>query len=135
MSIILDTSFLVALHNKNDQYHNSAQNIGQRLIVGEMGKCYTSEYIFSEVMTLLRARKFPENQIEKVGSALLHDPLITLLRMDFAQFQETWALFKKYEGLSFTDCSTIVVSNAFGIKAIASFDTDFDKGSGLKRVF
>jgi predicted nucleic acid-binding protein len=135
MSIILDTSFLVALHNKNDQYHEIAQRFSKRLIVGELGKCYTSDYIFSEVMTLLRARKFPENQIEKAGSALLNDPLITLLSMDSVQFQETWELFKKYTGLSFTDCSTIIISEGFGIKAVASFDSDFDKVSGLKRVF
>ncbi|MEK6867283.1 MAG: PIN domain-containing protein, partial [Nanoarchaeota archaeon] len=126
MSIFLDTSFLAALYNKSDQYHATAQKLGQCLITGEMGKCYTSEHIFSEVMTLLRARKFPENQIEKAGSALLNDPLITLLCMDFSQFQETWESFKKYKRLSFTDCSTVVLSDAFGIKSIASFDADFD---------
>ncbi len=131
-----------------------------------MGKCYTSEYIFSEVMTLFRAKKFPETEIEKVGNALLHDSFVivnepnfrtnkcsftiqlrrykcskinrlsyTLLHLDFEQFQETWEFFKKYNGFSFTDCSTVVISQAFGIKAVASFDSDFDKGIGVKRIF
>lgn len=73
--------------------------------------------------------------VEKVGSALLGDPIIIIVDMDAMQFQETWNLFKKYTRLSFTDCSSIILAKAFGIKKIATFDAGFDAVQDLKRIY
>ena len=134
MSLILDTSFLIALNNAKDENHKSAQSLKIKLKEKEFGQCYISDYIFDEFVTFLRAKSFPENSIKELGDALLADQSIKLLKIDVDIFLKSWEFFKRSNELSFTDCSTITLAKDFGIRNVASFDSGFDRFPHIKRI-
>ncbi len=134
MGVFLDTSFLVALVNADDENHGLAQSIKARIAAKELGQPYISDYIFDELVTFLKARHVEAGKIEEFGDSLLNDGGIDLLRVGSAVFLQSWGMFKKSTGLSFTDCTSIVLAKEFGIKSIASYDSDFDKLPSLNRI-
>ena len=134
MSLILDTSFLLALNDAGDFSHNNANSLKIRVKDKEFGQCYISDYIFDELMTLMRAKSISLNKIKDIGDSLLSDKTIELLKVDKEMFLQSWDLFKKSNELSFTDCSTITLSKEFGIRTVASFDSGFDRFPHIKRI-
>jgi len=134
MGVFLDTSFLVALVNVDDENHRRAQSVKARLTSKDLGQPYISDYIFDELMTFLMTRHVKPEKIEEFGNSLLEDESVKLLKVDSAIFFESWDLFNKSTGLSFTDCSSIVLAKEFGVKSIASYDSGFDKLPLLKRI-
>ena len=134
MSLILDTSFLIALNSAKDINHNDSQALKSRLEDKEFGQVYISDYIFDEFVTFLMAKSFPVAYIKKMGDSLLGEGSIKLLKIDVNIFMQSWELFKKSNKLSFTDCTTIVLAKEFGIKNVASFDSDFDKIPHIKKL-
>ena len=134
MGVFLDTSFLVALVNADDANHKSAQSVKARIENKELGQPYFSDYIFDELVTFLLARHVRPEKIEEFGNILLEGESIKMLRVDTAVFMQSWVLFKRSEGLSFTDCTSVVLARESGIKSIASYDSDFDKLPSLKRL-
>ena len=133
MSLILDTSFIIALNDAGDFNHKHAQSLRARIEDKEFGRCYFSDYIFDELMTLMMARSIHNKKIMDIGDALLGDETIELLKVDKEVFMQSWGLFKISSNLSFTDCTTIILANAFNVKNIASFDSDFDRFN-MKRM-
>ncbi len=134
MSIILDTSFLIALNDSGDFSHKRAQSLKTRIRQDEFGKCYISDYIFDELMTFFRAKSINLEKIKLIGDALLSDGSIELLKVDSDVFLQSWELFKKTGNLSFTDCATVALVKGFGIRNIASYDSGFDRIAGIKRI-
>ena len=98
MSIFLDTSFLIALTNAKDENHSKAQLLHTKIKEKEFGPCFSSDYIFDEFVTFLRAKRFPEEIIKERGDALLTDPTIQLLSLSSDAFSSAWDFFKKSNG-------------------------------------
>ena len=134
MGILLDTSFLVALSNAKDENGDAAQALKGRIAKKELGQSYLSDYIFDEFVTFLKARHVPRQKVREMGDALLSDSSIQLLKVDSNAFLQSWELFKKFDALSFTDCTTVILASQFGIKSVASFDADFDGIDFIKRI-
>lgn len=134
MGILLDTSFLVALTNVKDENRDAAQALKGRIAKKELGQSYLSDYIFDEFVTFLKARHVPQHKVREIGDALLSDGSIQLLKVDSNAFLQSWEMFKKFDVLSFTDCTTVILASQFGIKSVASFDADFDGVNTIKRI-
>jgi len=134
VSLILDTSFLIALNDAGDFNHNNANSLKTSIKDKEFGQCYISDYIFDELMTLMRAKSINHSKIKDIGDSLLADKTIELLKVDEEMFLQSWDLFKKSSNISFTDCTTVILSEEFGIKNIASFDSGFGRFKYMKRV-
>jgi len=134
VSVLLDTSYLLALHAKRDVNHITAEALKGQLKNKEFGQLYISDYIFDEFVTHLRARSYPKADIQEIGSTFLEGGTFQMLQVNSSIFSKAWELFKKYEVLSFTDCTTAILAEEFGIRHIASFDAGFDRVSHLKRL-
>jgi predicted nucleic acid-binding protein len=134
VSLILDTSFIIALNDAGDFNYKNASSLKIRIKDKEFGQCYISDYIFDELITLMRAKAINPNKIKDIGDSLLADETIELLKVDTEIFLQSWGLFKKSSNLSFTDCTTTVLAKEFGIKNVASFDSGFDKIPYIKRI-
>jgi len=134
MSVILDTSFLIAANDSKDSNYGKASILKAKLRDKEIGQCCISDYIFDEFVTFLKAKSFPLSAIKEFGDALLSGEDIKILRTNESVFLQSWDLFKKSDKLSFTDCTTIILAKEFGIKNIATFDSDFDRAGNLRRV-
>ncbi|MBI4177498.1 MAG: type II toxin-antitoxin system VapC family toxin [Candidatus Aenigmarchaeota archaeon] len=125
--ILLDTSFVVAYYNTEDNNHNKAAVIMKGLIAGEYGDIFITDYIFDEIATIAFVRLKNLNKTIEIGEAVNNLAKIDYIGKDI--FEDTWNLFKgqKATRFSFTDCSTLSMMKKRGIKNIATFDEDFEK--------
>jgi len=133
MSIFIDTGIFSGAYNIRDRYHTRAKEILRKILEGHFGHAYTSDYIFDETLTLAFLKTKNYDATIRLGHGILESN-ISLLYVDDDDFIDAWNLFKRLKkGLSFTDCTSLVLIRRYRISRIASFDTDFD---GLvERVF
>ncbi len=125
--IFLDTSYLVALEVDADSNHENATRIRNRVIEGEFGNSFISDYIFDETMTVTFGKIKNLEKTASAGMDLRNSSI--LVKLEDNDFEETWRLFKNQERtkLSFTDCSNLVIMKRMGIRDIATFDGGFEK--------
>ncbi len=132
--IFLDSSFLIAYEVVTDKHHERALNIMKDIALKKYGMVFTSNFIFDETTTIVFARtKNLENAVG-AGESILES--FNLVEITSAVFKEAWDFFKNQTntGLSFTDCSNVVVMQSNNIKQIATFDEDFKKIEGVRVV-
>lgn len=123
MSVFLDTGFFIAIHNKDDGYHERAMKFAEPIKNKELGELFTSEYVINEAITLSLS-KFGHKRAVELGEAILNSE-VAILEVSKNVFDNAWALFKQRNNLSFTDCTTAKLMNQKGIKNIATFDSGF----------
>lgn len=123
--IFLDSSAIIAYKNADDINHKKAVNIFQKLNAGEYGIGVISEFVFSEVITVLALRKSLESARE-VGNVLLEAKEIEIMKASEV-FERTWKIFSNHEntGFSFVDASNLACMEMRKIRKIATFDKDF----------
>lgn len=131
--ILIDTSVLVAYHNKKDVHHKRATEIIKKAVDGMYGEVYITDYIFDECATVLFARLGDLAETVKAGTEIKEVERIVI---EYEIFEEAWHLFQhqKQTKFSFTDCSTLAIINAYGITHLATFDTDFKETEGITCV-
>jgi predicted nucleic acid-binding protein len=104
------------------------------LAAGEWGQALLPEYVFLEVVTVLRARLDAESAT-KVGTTLLEAADIDLVPCSDV-FADAWKIFRN-EGdreLSFADAAIVAIARREKAKFIATFDQDFRGLSGVSLV-
>jgi predicted nucleic acid-binding protein len=129
--IVLDSSFIIAYHNTRDVHHPAAARAMVQLVAGEWGEALLLEYVFLEVVTVLRARRNLEVASE-VGSSLLRAREITFVPSSDL-FEEAFELFRRQgqRELSLVDSAIVVVARRDRSGLVATFDDDF---RGLRGV-
>jgi len=132
--IVLDTSFLVAFHNRDDVHHAAAVRAMDRLVGGEWGVALLPEYVFLELVTLLLLRRNLSTAVE-VAETLLRAREVELVPCS-ELFIETWRRFREQgrKKLSFTDAAILAVAAQREAEAIATFDRALARASGLRVV-
>ena len=131
--IFLDSNFIISHEIENDQNHNGAINLAERISQGIYGEPVISEYIFNEISTLLLIKlKLLEKTIERCEII----KSIKMFRVSEKTFDDAWDIFKEQKDtkLSFADCTIIATMNSEGIKNIAAFDKDFKKINGINVI-
>lgn len=123
--IFLDSSVIVAYKNADDINHKKAVALFQKLNAGEFGIGVISEFVFSEVATVLALRKSME-AAKEVGNVLLDAREIEIMKASEV-FERSWEIFTSQEDscLSFVDASNLACMEKRKIRKIATFDKDF----------
>ncbi|MFX0171215.1 MAG: type II toxin-antitoxin system VapC family toxin [Candidatus Hodarchaeota archaeon] len=128
MVVFLDTGFILAIRNSDDINHIKATKSMRECLSGKYGKIIVSNFVFDETVTLTLMRTHNKNLVKDIGDYILNSPRIILLHLSETEFLATWELFLKYfeNGLSFTDCSLLVMAKLFESNVyIATFDRHF----------
>ncbi len=132
--LILDSSLLIAFHNKQDG-HISADGQGHgRTIGGRFEQALLLEYVFLEVATVLLARRGLA-----VATSVAH-ALLNAREVEFVPcsefFSETFETFssQKKMSLSFTDAAIVTLAKRQSGTSIATFDRDFPSIEGISVV-
>jgi len=129
MMILVDSSFFIALADRQDQWHEKAKELSPSL-AGE--KLVISNLILSESVTIIGRRSGG-----KAGERLYHY-FIDNCEMVFADEQILkggMAVFLRYDGtLSVSDAVSVAIMEKKKINRILSFDSDFDKVDGIVRL-
>jgi len=95
-------------------------------VLGWFGRVYTSTYILDEALTLTKSR-VGGAEAARLMDDILGSRKITIVRVerDERTFSDSMAKFKQHrevEGLSFTDCTTLVLREKMKIATLLSFD-------------
>ena len=95
----------------------------------------TTDYVIDETLTLLRARGEIKRAII-LGEAFFSGQLATIYYLTEEDIRLTWQVFRNYSDKewSFTDCSSKVVMEKFGITQAFSFDYHFRQFGSVQVV-
>jgi predicted nucleic acid-binding protein len=129
--IVLDSSFLIAYHNRHDVHHAGAAAIMPRLIAGEWGRALLPEYVFLEVATVVLARRGLDVAV-RVTALLLEAREVEFVPSSdmFLGALETFRA-QRHGHLSFTDAAIVATARTRDARFVATFDDDFRSVEGL----
>jgi predicted nucleic acid-binding protein len=132
--VVVDSSFLIAYHNRRDVHHASAARGMERMLAGDWGAGLLLEYVFLEVVTVLLARR-GQDVASRVGTSLLEARELEFVPCSDV-FLDTLDLFRRQRAgrLSFTDCAIVTVARGRRANLVATFDTDLAEVGGLSVV-
>ena len=132
MSVLVDSSALIAFLHQRDRLHETAERLLAPILDGERGPAAITDDIVDEVLTFLVARGATRSHLDRAIGFLLGDGAtpgaFVLHRVGPDHFAEALGLLRRHRErrLSFTDCTSMAVMAAAGIAAIATFDKGFD---------
>jgi len=128
--IFIDSSFFIAIVNKDDKWHKDSLKIAKKIANSEK---VVSNLVISEAVTSIAsllggkiAKRLYDNIkdnyiIGNENSDLYDNSMFTLIQ---------------YDGiLSMADCLSLQIMQEMGIKKIVSFGSEFDKVKGIKRIY
>lgn len=124
----LDTTFIVALFVSNDQWHQKAVEIFEKIKLDEF---IISKLVIAETITVLK-NKLNTKEIHEIYRTL---PKIVNVIDDYEFFDDAMEIFVKYDSkISFFDSMYIYLMKKENITEIISFDSDFDRVNGINRI-
>ena len=127
--IFIDSSFLTAYFNENDQWHKKSLRVAKSIKNREK---VISNLIISETVTNIGSLLGG-----KAGN-IVYNHLIknyTLIYDNKNRSNNAMKIYLKYDGvLSLADSLSIQIMKEQSITEIASFDSDFDKVNGILRL-
>jgi predicted nucleic acid-binding protein len=120
--IFVDTGAWFAAAVADDPDHEASLNFFDK----NSQPLVTTDYVLDEVTTLLRARLLPSRAIE-VGTAIIEQRYAKLLFVQDDDVLRAFEVFRKFsdKSWSFTDCTSYVLMQKFGITTACSFDHHF----------
>lgn len=125
LPLFLDTSFIVAMEDADDQNHAKAISYWKKF-KKHPERLITSTYVFDETVTFFK-KKISYKKAVEVGNLLLSSPTLEMVHILHDDFENGWEMFQKYsdKGFSFTDCLSFVVMKQKGIQEALTFDDHF----------
>ena len=128
--VFLDTSFILAYVNSNDELHDNALRLEETENILSQD-CYINNNVLNEVLTLT-GRKMNIDAAEEIYYGLIDSFEILNEYTIFNYTSKTFDIFKKIVGsnskktkLSFTDSSIILTMKESNITDLVSFDQQF----------
>lgn len=123
-SIFIDTAFFKALIDANDDFHQDAVDILDR-INKQSSPLITSNYILDETITLIRV-KCGRERVKELQEVLLKLKNLKLKRVTSEDEKNAWKWFwNDWSKLSFTDCVTFALMKRLDLERVATFDQHF----------
>ncbi len=126
--IFLDSSYLIGLLVKKDSYVNKSLKIEP--IIEDENKLINNT-VFNEVLNSLTPNNSNYTIDDSVG-------LLSSFNVDFLtseDYNDVVESFKYYNhGINFSDCTILHTMIKNNVDTIVSFDKDFDKIGGIRRI-
>jgi len=132
MTVLVDTGVLYADHDTDATRHETASAALDVIYDGEFGLPYVSDYVYDEAVTLTLTRSGSFPAAKRLGERLRGvDPYpqaYELLHVSAAVFADAVDVFERYDdqALSFTDATSVALSERHDVDYVVSFDDDFD---------
>ncbi|MDE1821690.1 MAG: type II toxin-antitoxin system VapC family toxin [Euryarchaeota archaeon] len=128
MSVLLDTGVLYGALNHDDEAHERATALLDRVGRREFGAPLVLDHVVHELFTLIRSRRDPP-ALEEAAARLLPLPTPELRGLSIASLgtslmRPAWGVFRKYrdQRLSFTDAALLASMRELRIDRLATFD-------------
>ena len=123
-SVFVDTSAWAGLFLPREGRHVQASACMERLLLS--ARLYSSDYVFTELVTLMGARA-GFGAAWKAGEALRRHPTLFVLEVTPEIREEAWRLFRKYrdQEASFVDCTSFALITRNRIAKVFAYDRHF----------
>jgi predicted nucleic acid-binding protein len=120
--IFVDTSFVLALINERDQYHDQAETLSYKF---ENSLLITTDAVLLEIGNAL-AQDFRAEAIVLI-KALRSSNRVDVAEIDKRLFENGLEVYEKYDDKTWglVDCISFVVMRENGITEVLTFDGDF----------
>ena len=120
--VFLDTSFIVALINERDQYHQAAQALSYEL---EQTLLITTDAVLLEIGNGL-ARAYRQEAIQIID-LLRNTKNVEVMAIDNQLFDDGFAVYEKFNDKQWglVDCLSFAVMWELGVAEVLTFDDDF----------
>ncbi|MCX6649800.1 MAG: PIN domain-containing protein [Candidatus Bathyarchaeota archaeon] len=126
MSLLWDTSAIVAYYYSNDIFHRAASDFMNEVKKKRIYKrFYITDCILDESLTFFECVVKNHGLAEEVGDALLESNFVTIEPVDGELLRESWDLFRHRRGLSFTDCTSFSLMRRIELTKAFTFDGHF----------
>ncbi|MBU2214284.1 PIN domain-containing protein [Patescibacteria group bacterium] len=124
--IFCDTSAVIALANKKDQYHNQAAKKLKSFLKVPDNTLLVTTHILAETVTRVQ-QKVSKDAAIKVGNMLMQNPRIEIMNPPNSIIEKAWSIFQKYKDQDFSlvDCISFAVMQDLKIKKAFAFDKHF----------
>lgn len=138
--VFFDTWGWVAIAHKDDAHHERVVSFYKNFLLNK-GLPVTTDYIFAETITLLRAKTDLKGVTVFVDAILdlAQKGKVMLERIDERRWGKAWELCKRYHDkpyISFFDFSSFVVMKEIGVIDVLTADKHFEEvGMGFKKLF
>ena len=130
--IFIDANIFIAYDNEKDVHHNQAKKLFEEIENGKYDHYFTSDYVFNEVVGVT-LRKLSKERAIILGNQILQS--IFIINIDDHLLKQAWQQFSKSDlKLSLVDYTNVVICKATNALFIATFDKEFDKIEGIKRI-
>lgn len=122
--IFVDTSFVIALVNRNDQYHEAAMRLSHKL---ESAGLVTSSGVLLEIGNGL-AKRYRDSAIEIIDLFQNADN-VKIIEIDAKLFAAGLENYKRYtdKNWGLVDCISFAIMREHGIDEVLTFDYDFEQ--------
>jgi len=129
-SLFLDTSFLIALEARDDQYHQEAKTYWRK----HTHRLVTTTYVFDEIVTFFNRWDCHDKAME-IGNALITSPSVELVQVDSELFDKGWHLFQQNQDkrFSLTDCISFALMRQRKLTTALTFDHHFVQAGFLRQ--
>jgi predicted nucleic acid-binding protein len=123
--IFTDTSALIAVLNKKDQYHDKAAATFHSILNGPSSLLITS-HIFAETLTRI-ARRVSQQAAITAGARIRNEARIAMVTPTHEALDQAWEIFQSYhdQQFSFVDCISFAVMREMDLSRAFSFDKHF----------
>lgn len=127
MTVFFDSSYLIALYNEKDDFHQLAFSAVKRLEASQT-EFITSNIVLAETVNFLFSRKgklFAQEFLKAFKRSKTQEVFVSR-----AIFQEGYKLLfaqKSKRGLNLFDCLHLATMKALEINTILTFDKEFKK--------
>ena len=120
--LFVDTSFILALINERDQYHDQAQRLSFNF---EQSFLVTTAAVLLEIGNAL-ASAFRKEAITII-SLLRNSDRVEVVDLDTGLFEKALEMYAKYTDKTWgiVDCISFVVMEERGLTNVLTFDGDF----------
>ena len=122
--VFLDTSFIVALINERDQYHQAAQALSYEL---EQTLLITTDAVLLEIGNGL-ARAYRQEAIQIID-LLRNTKNVEVIAIDNQLFDDGFAVYEKFDDKQWglVDCLSFALMWELGVTEVLTFDDDFQQ--------
>jgi predicted nucleic acid-binding protein len=120
--IFVDTSFVLALINERDQYHDQAEALSHRF---NFSSLITTDAVLLEIGNAL-AKNFRKEAVEII-KVLRNSGRVEIVPIDEKLFEKGLNFYEKYDDKvwSLVDCISFIVMREHRATEVLTFDSDF----------
>ncbi|OIO24604.1 hypothetical protein AUJ14_05725 [Candidatus Micrarchaeota archaeon CG1_02_55_22] len=130
--IFVDTGVFIALARVADEHHSRAVSLSHELEASGETLVF-SEAILAEFASYVSRYHGPAAARDE-SVKLMESSALSLVVPTPAEIRGALDALKQYSFSSYADALSVTLMQGRGIRRIASFDSDFDRVKGLKRI-